>query len=155
MKKLIVIGSLGVLFLYRYGKKKLQDINLVLKDLSIDVIGINNPKLNNRSISFNVTIALTNNSALPLTVSTGQIIKLRKLIFKDHNNVILGESTTDISNISIAASETIIIPDIPTILPIKNIGLAINTVLNTISKVGLLKVTAELETPAGTILINE
>jgi len=155
MKKLLVIGGIAAFLLYRKVNQKVQNINEALKDIRFQLLGIQDVKVRFSSIQFMATIAIVNDSDIPVSINTLGVATLKRLIFRTNNGDFLGESFPQLSKIDIGPRQSIVIDQIPTQLPIKDLGLVFNAALNALANQANIKVTAEIETPAGVFLINE
>ena len=154
MKKAIILGGIGIAALFAFGGKKVAQINNSFKNLRVKINGIKNLSFTGNSITFNLDINLINSGGIPIDVATYGTINLRRLIFKDSNGTVIGESYPNITGINIPAYNSVRFQSVPTSIPISNIGIAATTLLKSFSNPALLQINPEIETPAGIYLIG-
>lgn len=156
MKKVLAISALVIGGLIAYGSNKASQITGVLSGLKIRVQSIRNIgfDLATQSVRFNVDVQLTNPDSMPLTINSAGAATLTRIVYHDSQNNLIGESFPDLTSINIPAYQSIIVPNVPTQIPIANTGLAVNAIINALSNPSTLRVGADINTPAGTFMIG-
>jgi len=153
MKKLLIGTAAGLGLLLFTSRKKLTNIATTAKSIDFKLVNIKNVRIQGNSLRFNVDVSLTNTSSQNLDVNTMGLITLEKLYYYDIDGNQIGQSTLNKEAIQISAGATINLLDIPTAIPISNIGGAIYSVINMLSNPAFLTTRALINTPAGEYLI--
>lgn len=147
MKKTLVISSLvlGAVFLFAKDKviNVLADYEAVFKQLKIKIAGINNLNITSNQLTANVTLNITNPTAVNLGLDTNSYVTLKKLLFYTESGKYIGEALPNISAIQLPAQSTITTPEIPVLVPLNTNAITIGLELLGNSK--NLQVKAEIE----------
>lgn len=154
MKNLLTIGLIAAGAMYYFGKNKVQDYSQIAKQLKIKFLGVSGISLKSSTLKFKTNIRITNTSPVDLSLSTGNNIVLRKIKFFTPSGDYLGEATPNVSGIVLPANAHVDLKDIPTVLPLTNLGNLFGDALDIISNPAILKTQFELEVFGKSITIN-
>lgn len=147
MKKILVISSLVLGAGFLFAKEKVTDVladyEAVFKQLKIKLAGINNLNITSNQLTANVTLNITNPTAVNLGLDTNSYVTLKKLLFYTESGKYIGEALPNISAIQLPAQTTITTPEIPVLVPLNTNAITIGLELLGNSK--NLQVKAEIE----------
>ena len=149
MKKILITAGIGIALATMMSRKKVANTYTALKGLALKVNGISDLKIKSNGLQFNLDINITNTSPFALSVDSFGSVKLSKLTFKTINGTPLGDSFPNITNIEIPAGQTLQLPNVPTLIPISNIGGTINAMLSAFKNPDNLVVSSTFDTPVG------
>lgn len=123
MKNLGIIIGIGSLFVWAYGKSQemLSEYMGAIKQFTYKITGINNVRLSQGKVKFNLDFELTNPSQKNFNLSLGNSIQLTEIRFFNKQGAYLGVAKPNVSAISLPAQSKTQIKDVPSELPISEI----------------------------------
>lgn len=125
----IIIGFVAIISIIAFlGYKKYQKLRNIFDKITIDIAGISGIKLTNSSLNFNASIKLTNPTQEALDAN-GYLVKIARINFF-YNNKYIATAHPNISSLSVAANNQLIISDIPVVFPYKALVTNISEILN-------------------------
>ncbi len=153
MKKLLGLGAiLGAV--YYYGKKKYNDVQVLMNNISMKLVKIANVKFDNGALTLFVNLMIRNQSPTDLSFDGGGSILLKKIYFYDKSNQLIGTSKLDITRIEVAANSSIVVNNMPVVIPLADINNVVITALSLFSDPDQLKIKVELEVFGKTFTID-
>lgn len=120
-QKIAIVGGIIVLGIYLL-KEKAKKVTAQFSEVKILPVGFKNleGKWNSGKpfITFNLDLNFINPTPQNFKAD-GVIITLKKLLFYDKNNVFLGESTLNMTSLSIPAKSSTVVRNVPVILDLQ------------------------------------
>ncbi len=153
MKKILVVGGIFALAATYFGKQKVTEIRNVIDKLLMRVNGIHNFKMDTAGVRFEINLNITNPTNQALSLVTGNMITLKRLLFYSNTGEFIGESYPNLTGIEIPANGNINIPNLKTSIKTANFGNLINNALGVLINPSKLKVKAEIESLGKTYII--
>jgi hypothetical protein len=130
-------------FLY-FGKDKYDNYAKVFTGLKFKIKSVKNISMSSGIVGFDTDIEIQNPSPISLEVPGKQIL-LNKIHFYSKSGAYLGVAVPNISDISIPASSSRLITNIPVKVSLKTIGESFTEILGVVSDPKRLHITADIE----------
>ncbi len=117
MNKLLI--ATGLLFgsLTAFGVSKYVQIKSAVNKLDTKIISIKDLSIKSGKAFFNLTLGLENNTGTDIYIN-GVLFKITRVFIYDTKGKLLGEAGTDLSEIEINNTESLILKDIPVTIAI-------------------------------------
>ena len=114
----VIIGIVAIISIISFlGYKKYQKLRTIFDKIIIDIAGVSGVKFTTSSLNFNANIKLTNPTPEALDAN-GYLVKIARINFF-YDNKYIATAHPNISKLSVAANNQLIINDIPVVVPWK------------------------------------
>lgn len=132
MKNILIVSSLGILAALAFGKRKVNQTQIILDNIKFKVHKIKGFKLNLPLINIDLDLRLENKSSESFNASTGNYINLKKLEFFTESGIKIGEAIKTINDINLQPNSYYILEDIAIQADTKalNLQMIINLITN-------------------------
>lgn len=144
MKKILGIAAVLGTLAY-FGKEKAQNYVAIVKQLKFKFLGVSDLSLSGGKLKFKTNIRITNKSAEDFSFASGKNIILRKIKFYLPNGEYVGEATPNLAAIELPAGASVELKDIPTVLPVGNVGGFLENAFQIATNISKMKTKIELE----------
>lgn len=143
MRKVLGMTAIAAGVFWYFGKNKADEYMEAFKNVEVKPLGIKNIKLNGSSLTFKTNLKVINNSFTHIDLDSAKKVVLERIKFYTANGKYIGEAKPNLAAISIPAQSSTNINNIPTVLPINDIGGLISNGLGLLSNPDSLKMELE------------
>lgn len=125
----VLIGAGFFIGLLAYlGYNKFQRLKKVFEYINIELVGIKNLKISNKSIDFNVNVKFVNRSSEDFSINSS-LVKLKTLNFY-YKGKFVGTAHPNLVQISIPKYNELVVENIPATIPVSAIFSNLNEILS-------------------------
>lgn len=143
IKAILGLSALAVGGSIYLGRNKYNDYMTVLENLEFNMKSVRGVKLSGTNIVFIVDMELVNPTPIAVNIP-GKSILVKTIHFYTPNNVYLGVSHPNVSEITMPANGTRLITGIPVTLSLTSIASSVSEIISIVSNPDLLKTKTDL-----------